>query len=115
MGLVGAGWALLVTCIVDVIWFFVVLLSYLQITSIGSFLVKAYLKPFLVTIGIAIVTFLLKPFTLKWSGLILVGAAIGVVFIFLGFILGAFGETEKRALKEIVRVFKNKDNNLSHS
>ena len=106
MGLVGAGWALLSSCIVDIIWFIVVLLYYLQITSIGSFLVRAYLKPFLLTIGIAVVTILLRPFALSWSGLILVGAVISVVFISMGFIIGVFGETEKRALKEIVLVFK---------
>jgi O-antigen/teichoic acid export membrane protein len=112
-GLVGAGWALLFTCIVDIVWFGFVLLRYLQITSIGHFLLKAYLKPLILTVGIVIVTFLLSPFAATWLGLILVGIAISVTFVFFGFIIGVFGETEKRALKEMIIVLKRKKSGIS--
>ena len=106
LGLIGAGWALLITCIVDIIWLIVVLIRYLQITSIGYFLRRTYLKPLILTIGIAIITFLLSSFTVTWLWLILVSVLIVLLFVIFGFIIGVFGDTEKRALKEIVLVFK---------
>ena len=106
LGLLGAGWALLITCSVDIVWFLVVILRYLKITSLGYFLRNSYLKPLVLTFVIAIITFLLRPIAVNWLWLILVVIFIGLTFIVFGFILGVFGDTEKRALKEIVLVFK---------
>lgn len=106
LGLVGAGWALLFTCLVDIVWFCIVLLCYLKITSISNFLIKAYLKPIILTFGIAIISFLLSSFAATWLGLISVGIIIGLSFIFFGFVINVFGETEKRALREMIHVFK---------
>lgn len=106
LGLIGAGWALLVTCIVDISWFIIVLLRFLHISSIVNFLLKVYLKPFILTFGIAIVSFFLCRFATTWLGIISVGITIGASFILFGFVFGVFGDTEKRALREIVQIFK---------
>lgn len=108
LGLIGAGWALLITCLVDIIWFGIVLLRYLKISSLGYFLFKVYLKPFILTGGIAVVTLFLGQFSVSWLGLIAVGIAISLTFVLFGFLIGVFGETEKRALKEMITVLKNK-------
>jgi len=105
-GLIGAGLSLLITTIADIVWLIVVVLKYLKITSIRYFLYKAYLKPFILTIIIAIITFLLSPLTVNWFWLVLVSIIIGLTFILFAFIIGVFGATEKRALKEIVLVFR---------
>jgi O-antigen/teichoic acid export membrane protein len=108
LGLIGAGWALLITCLVDIIWFGIVLLRYLKISSLGHFLLKVYLKPFILTGGIAVVTLFLSQFSVSWLGLIAVGILIILTFVLFGFLIGVFGETEKRALKEMILVLKRK-------
>lgn len=105
LGLMGAGWALLLTCSVDIVYLIVVLLRFLKIPVV-YFLYKAYLKPFILTFGIALFAFLLSSFAVTWLGLIAVGTFIGLTFIFFGFIIGVFGETEKRAFREILLIFK---------
>jgi O-antigen/teichoic acid export membrane protein len=106
LGLIGAGWALLFTSIIDITWFLLVLVRFLKITSMNYILRNAYLKPLVLTVGIAIVTLLLRPVAVNWVGLISVGIIIGLIFIFLGFLLGVFGETEKRAIREMILIFK---------
>ena len=110
LGLIGAGWALLSTCIVDIIYLFVVLSHFLKI-PIGYFFVKAYLKPLILTVIVAIVSLLLYYFSSSWIGLISIAIIIGIIFIFFGFVIGAFGDTEKRAFKELLFIFNYKKSN----
>ncbi len=97
LGLEGAGWALLVTCIVDVVYFVIVLHHYLHI-ALWQLLRVAYLKPMLLGIGFAGVVLLLRPFATSWLGLGVVGVVLGLVYLVAGFATGVFGETEKRAI-----------------
>lgn len=105
-GLIGAGYAILLTCIVDVIYFVFVLKRYLHIASISNFLLTAYLKPILLTAGIAVLSFILSTFATSWFGLILIAIIITTTFIFFGFVIGVFGDTEKQVLLELIRLIK---------
>ena len=105
-GLEGAGWALLLTCSVDIVYFGIVLRRYLQIAPWKLFL-QSYLKPIMLGVGFVGLTFLLRPFATSWLGLGLVGSMLGLAYIIAGFVIGVFGETEKNAvigLLQMVRV-----------
>lgn len=106
MGLVGAGWALLATTSIDVIYFFVVIKLYIKIPSLGSFFREAFLSPVLLTIAIALITLILKPLAASWFGLFSLVVIIICISIPMGFLIGAFGDTEKRAIIEIFTILK---------
>jgi O-antigen/teichoic acid export membrane protein len=97
LGLEGAGWAVLLTCSVDVIYLVIVLRRYLQIAPLQLFQ-RAYLKPMLLGIGFSGLVFLARPFATSWLGLGLVGAILAAVYLAAGFAIGVFGETEKRVI-----------------
>ena len=105
LGLEGAGWALLLTCIVDVVYFVIVLHHYLHI-ALWQLLRVAYLKPMLLGIGFAGVVLLLRPFATSWLGLGVVGIVLGLVYLAAGFATGVFGETEKRAIVGLLRMVR---------
>jgi O-antigen/teichoic acid export membrane protein len=106
MGLVGAGWALLASTTIDVIYFVVVVKVYIKIPSLSNFLREAIITPVLLTISIALITLILKPFATSWFGLFSIVVLIISISFPLGFLLGTFGDTEKRALQEIFLIFK---------
>lgn len=105
LGLEGAGWALLLTCSVDVIYLVIVLRRYLQIAPLQLFR-RAYLKPMLLGLGFAGLTFLARPFATSWLGLGLVGSVLGLAYIIVGFVIGVFGETEKRAVIGLLQMVR---------
>jgi O-antigen/teichoic acid export membrane protein len=105
LGLVGAGWALLLTCSVDIVYLVIVLRRYLQIAPLQLF-ERAYLKPMMLGIGLASLAFLLRPFATSWLGLGLVGAALAAVYLVAGFAIGVFGETEKRAVLGLLQIVR---------
>jgi hypothetical protein len=105
LGLEGAGWALLLTCSVDVVFLIIVLRRYLQIAPLQLF-ERAYLKPMMLGIGLASLAFLLRPFATSWLGLGLVGAALAAVYLVAGFAIGVFGETEKRAVLGLLQIVR---------
>jgi O-antigen/teichoic acid export membrane protein len=97
LGIEGAGWALLLTCFVDIVYFIIVLRLYLQIAPLQLFL-RAYLKPMILGIGFAGLSFLMRPVVNTWLELIAVGGVLGLFYIIVGFYIAIFGETEKRAV-----------------
>lgn len=96
-GIEGAGLALLLSNIVNVIYLIVVLHLYIQI-SIWSLLRTAYVKPLLLGFALAAIAVLFRPLAGTWLGLCMVGIALEIVFVVFAYILGVFGETEKRAI-----------------
>jgi O-antigen/teichoic acid export membrane protein len=102
LGLEGAGWALLLTCSVDVIYLVIVLRRYLQIAPLQLFQ-RAYLKPMLLGIGFAGLAFLARPFATSWLGLGLVGTTLAAIYLATGFVIGVFGETEKHVIAGLWR------------
>lgn len=97
LGIEGAGWALLIACSVDVVYLVIVLRYHLQIGVMQLFR-QAYLKPVLLGLGFAGLAFLMRSFATTWVGLGIVGGGLGLIYIIAGFVVGIFGETEKRAL-----------------
>ncbi len=100
LGLEGAGWALLLTCSVDVTYLIIVVRRYLQIAPLQLFQ-RAYLKPMLLGIGFAGLAFLLRPLATSWLGLGLVVATLAAVYLSAGFAIGVIGETEKRVIADL--------------
>jgi O-antigen/teichoic acid export membrane protein len=105
LGLEGAGWALLLTCSVDVVYLIIVLRRYLQIAPWRLFQ-RAYLRPILLGIGFAGLAFLARPLATSWLGLGLVGVALASVYFAAGFAIGVFGETEKRAVAGLLQLVR---------
>jgi len=97
LGIDGAGWALLLACSVDVGYFIITLRSYIKIGTM-RFLQQAYLKPILLGIGFTGLSFLMRPIANTWLGLGLACGILGIIYVVVGFIIGVFGETEKRAV-----------------
>ena len=107
LGIEGAGWALLFTCSVDIVYFFIFLRRYVQIAP-SLLLQKAYLKPILLGVVFAALTFLCRPFAISWIGLGAVGIGLLVIYITVGFVVGVFGESEKRALMILYNLVKDR-------
>ncbi len=103
LGLEGAGWALLLTCSVDVVYFIVALHRYLLVSPWAVVRV-AYLKPVLLAGGLAGLAFLLRPLANSWLGLGAVGSMLGLVYVAAGLLVGVFGEMEKRAMAGLVQM-----------
>jgi len=97
LGIEGAGWALLFTCSVDIVYFYIFLRRYVQISP-SLLLQKAYLKPILLGVAFAALTFLCRPLAMSWTGFAAVGLGLTLIYISTGYVIGMFGETEKRAL-----------------
>ena len=103
LGIEGAGWALLLTCGVDIVYFVIVLRCYLSIRPLQLFR-HAYLKPILLGIGFAGLAFFMRPVATTWLGLGLTSSVLGLVYAIAGFAVGIFGETEKRAVLELWKI-----------
>ena len=106
LGIEGAGWALLITCTVDVGYFIIFLKRYIQIAPV-LLLRKSYLKPVSLGVAFAGLTFLCRPFAISWIGLGAVGLGLLVIYITVGFLTKVFGESEKRALLVFYNLVKN--------
>lgn len=106
-GLEGAGGALLLTSSVDLIYLVFVLRRHLQIAPTDLFR-QAYLKPILLGVGFAGLTFLTRPFATSWIGLGGIAVVLGAIYLAAGFALGVFGETEKRALMGLLKIVRKK-------
>jgi O-antigen/teichoic acid export membrane protein len=96
-GLEGAGWALLLTCGVDVVYLAIVLRNYLQISPAALFRM-AYLKPMALGVALAALALLARPLVVSWIGLGIVGVGLSMFYVVFGYRIGVFGETEKRAV-----------------
>lgn len=107
LGIEGAGWALLFTCIVDIVYFFIFLRLYVQIVPFVLFQ-KAYLKPILLGVAFAALSLLCRPFAISWVGFGAVGIGLSAIYITLGFVIGIFGETERRAVTMLYNLVKNR-------
>lgn len=98
-GLEGAGWALLVTEIVDGVYLFVALRNYLQIKPLAIFR-TAYLKPMVLGVMLGAVVWLARPLAHSWLGLTGVVGLLELIYISVGYWIGIFGETEKRVVTD---------------
>ncbi len=103
MGLEGAGWALLLTCTVDVVYFILALRRHLLVSPMALVRV-AYLKPVLLAGGLGGLAFLLRPLANSWLGLGAVGSMLVLAYVAVGFVVGVFGEMEKRAIAGLVKM-----------
>lgn len=108
LGIVGAGWALLLACMVDTVYLMIVLRRYLQI-GVTQLFKKAYFKPILLGAGFTGLSFLMRPIATTWLGFGLAGIALVVIYVIAGFAMGIFGETEKRAVVGLWQMVVKRD------
>ena len=106
LGLEGAGWALLLTCSVDVFYLVIVLRRYLQIAPLVLFR-EAYFKPVMLGTGLAGLSFLMRPIATSWPGFVISCCVLGLIYLIAAFYIGVFGATEKRALRGLWNVAKS--------
>ena len=97
MGVMGAGWALLITSSVDVVFFAIVLKRFLKISFL-QIMVRAYFKPIALSASLGLIIWLSRPFIHSWTILFGVIAIYEFLYISIGYWIGVFGETEKRAI-----------------
>ena len=111
-GLKGAGWALLLTVTVDIVYLFIALRDYLKISPLMLFL-TAYLKPMALSFILGALFWLTRPWGHSWLGLVAITSVLELIYIFVGFRLGIFGNTEKRAVMGLwnmaILLFQKKD------
>jgi O-antigen/teichoic acid export membrane protein len=96
LGIEGAGLSLLMAGAVDVV-FLIVTLRRLHISPAAIFC-AAYLRPILLGGGIGGLAILARPLATSWLGLGLVLGWLGLCYVGVGYWIGVFGETEKRAV-----------------
>ena len=106
-GLEGAGWALLLTVIVDGVYLFVALRNYLHISPLVIFQ-TAYLKPIVLSVVLGALVWLARPLGHSWLGLIAITSVLELIYIFVGFRIGVFGDTEKRAMMGLYQMVIDK-------
>ena len=97
LGLEGAGAALLLTSFVDVFYFITVTKRYLHVAPVQLF-EKALLRPIALTLVVFGMALALRSVTDSWLGLICVVGAMGIFFVTVGYWVGVFGDTERRAI-----------------
>lgn len=105
-GMNGAGWAMLATCIIDVAYFIVIIRHYLNI-PIKKLFLTAYLKPFILGGILGVLAFIVRPLAMSWIGFGSVCIMIILVYVTIGYNIGVFGETEKRAAIGLWRGIKS--------
>jgi O-antigen/teichoic acid export membrane protein len=109
LGIEGAGWALLITCTVDVFYLVIVLQRYLQIAPLQLFK-NAYLRPMILGIGFAGLAYFIRPLAISWYGFGITIVILSSIYVSAGFAFGIFGETEKRAACSLIQLICKKKN-----
>jgi O-antigen/teichoic acid export membrane protein len=100
-GIMGAAFAQLLAGIADLSLLIYATKHYLGI-SIIDLIRDAYLRPILAGFAIMLPSFLLASYTYSWLGLIAVATLQVVGYVTLGFMVGVFDDTEKRALRTML-------------
>ena len=96
-GLLGAGYALLVTGIVDIVFLIYTVRNNMQLKA-GELFATAYAKPIILSIVISCLAWASRSFVHSWQSLVIAVVSIECLFIAFGWLIGVFGETERRAL-----------------
>jgi O-antigen/teichoic acid export membrane protein len=97
LGIEGAGLSLLLTCIIDYIYFYFVVKTFLQI-PIMRIMLRAYVKPISISILLLGGGYFVRPFINDWFSLVIACAGIVFTYLSLGFAVAMFGESEKKAV-----------------
>jgi len=101
LGIIGAGIGVLLGGVVDVAFTLFSFQRYLQMGWI-RLVYEAYLPSATLGALMAGLTLLSRPFVVSWLGMGLTLGAAGLLFLAIGYAVGIFGETEKRALLAMI-------------
>jgi O-antigen/teichoic acid export membrane protein len=102
-GLNGAAIALLLSNGVDLIYLVVVLRHHLEVSPFALWR-KAYRAPIALAVSLGLLSTLLRPLAASWAGLALVIVIFEFLYAAIGYSMGIFGETERRALAGFWRI-----------
>ena len=97
LGIAGAATAWLLAGIFDVGFQVIAVRRYVQM-SLVTLIRGAYLKPILLGLVLAALAALGRPLAHSWLGLASVVGGLEAVYVAVGFWIGIFGETERRAI-----------------
>lgn len=103
-GIVGAGMAMLATCFADYIYFVHVIKNSLKM-DVLNVLKRAYSKPIFLATVMGVLFYFTRPLSTNWTWLIVLCMSFIFLYAALGFLIGVFGDTEKRALTSIWSLF----------
>lgn len=101
-GLVGAGLSYSLTLILDT-WFLFRSVKKTLKFSLGNLFLKAYLRPMLLGVVLGAGLYVASPLLFSWMSLFGAVVAFGFAYIVLGFVVGVFGETEKKAIFALLK------------
>ena len=101
MGIDGAGIAFLIVNVVELFFLIIVLKKYLNISPMNIFK-TAYFPSMFIGLILAISSLFLRQFSESWLGLFLSVSAFEIIYIFLSYKTGIFGETEKNILLQLL-------------
>lgn len=105
-GIAGAGIAMLISCIVDILFFIVTVKKYL-IVSIRMVIITSYIKPLSLAIITGIVVYFLRPFAVSWIGLIGACSTFVLIYVGLGYYFNIF-EEEKQIVTRLLNSLMGK-------
>jgi O-antigen/teichoic acid export membrane protein len=109
-GLNGAGFALILTNAVDLVFLIIVLKRFLKLSPYALFL-SAYYPPLVLGIILAIVSFFIRPISCSWVGLIVAIGLFDIIYLVISFKINIFGEAEKLVIKNIFSIARR----ISHT
>ena len=105
-GINGAGITFILTTVLDLTLLIFTLNKYLTVNII-TYIKKVIFKPITLGIAVGLPLFLSQVIVNNWLTLISSIILFEVVYVILGFLFDIFGETEKKALVVIFKLFNN--------
>ncbi len=99
-GIMGAALGMLSTNLVDLVYMLTTLRRGLSMPLVRG-LREMYFRPILVGALIAVPGYLVREWSTTWIGLLLVSAAFCAAYIGVSWIVGVFGESEKRMIRAL--------------
>jgi len=107
LGINGAAWSVLFSSLFfDIAFGIITLTKYVGLQLI-YILRTAYVKPLSLGVVLAIFCILAHPFAVSWLRLTLVVSILISFYIAVGYWIGVFGETEKRAVVSIMKMVRS--------
>ncbi|HEC27021.1 MAG TPA: hypothetical protein ENI67_06400 [Gammaproteobacteria bacterium] len=96
--IVGAAWAVLLVCMVDAIYFVLVVKEHLKI-NIFTLFVSAYLRPLLISLCLGLLLFPFHSIVSSWLDLSLTTVVIEVAVMILYYYFNVFRDSEKELVR----------------
>ena len=97
-GIAGAGFSMLISCIVDIVFFAVTIKKYLNV-SVRMVVLASYIKPILLAIIIGVGTYFMRPICTAWLGLIISCSTFVISYLLAGYLFRVLEDEKRVAIK----------------